>query len=319
MDFQIEDYADDTLDQFSTSHTALSDLCFSFPRCEYGAPYFAFCRGGARYSVVQGCCNHWECRRCGLQVAKGHYGRIVEGARQLAKGGDLWFVTVTCRGADLSESEATRSYLSWTGKFLNACRMKASRSQQRWSYVQVTEKQRRGHPHSHILTTFNPDDLVEGAVEKWETDNAGRNVMVWKDALRSEWMQEMVCRAGLGDQYDISKVETVEGASRYVAKYMFKKSQFEAHYPKGWKRVRYAQSWPKMAEVKTDAFVLLGSDDWRHLQSQAAVVDAESGDAFEAASFYLHHSDTIVIEARSRHVDEGENRDYAAMSGFKQQ
>jgi len=297
MTFEIE--ADSgSLDLYSTSPTdAVKGLVLSSVlRCEYGAPYFAFCRGGARYGVVQGCCNHWNCVRCGLQVAKQHYGRIVEGARELAKDNDMWFITITCRGADLSEAEATKNYLAWTSKFLDACYTKAKRSGQIWSYVQVTEKQKRGHPHSHILTTFQPGDLIAGVVENWVTNASGERAAEYRDALRSEWLQRSVCQSGLGDQYDISKVQTIEGASRYVAKYMFKKSQFESHYPKGWKRVRYAQSWPDQAKPKTDAFVLLSRDDWHSLARKAAVVDAESGDAYETASFYMQGSDTIVYE-----------------------
>lgn len=274
-------------------------------RCAYGAPFFAFQREGARYGVVQGCCNHWECPRCGVLVAKKHYGRIVEGAREIAKEHELWFITVTCRGADLSEDEATKNYLAWTSKFLDACYAKAKRAGKAWYYVQVTEKQKRGHPHSHILTTFFPDDIVEGAKENWTTGASGEKRLEYDDALRSDWLQEMVQRAGLGEQYDISQVRTVEAASRYVAKYMFKDSQFGTHFPKRWKRVRYSQTWPNFAKTKTDAFVLLSSDDWRHLATLAAVVDAESGDALDTANYFLRGHDVIIHERKTENVSSG--------------
>jgi len=298
----IVETSDDPLDLFSTSPTLLRTCAglSSSDRCKFGAPFFAFQRGGARYGVVQGCCNHWECPRCGVLVAKHHYGRIVVGAREIAEKHDLWFITITCRGKDVSEAEATKNYLSWTSKFLDACYAKQKRAGKAWFYVQVTEKQKRGHPHSHILTTFQPGDITSGLVQTWQTMADGRRQSEHREALRSEWLQSMVCRAGLGDQYDISQVRTVEAASRYVAKYMFKSSQFAAHYPKGWKRVRYSQSWPKLPATKTDSFVLLGSDDWRKLAQRAAVVDASSGDAFDTASFYLHGSDTIVYETREK-------------------
>lgn len=268
-------------------------------RCAYGAPFFAFKREGARYGVVQGCCNHWECPRCGVMVAKKHYGRIVEGARQIHKENPLWFITITCRGAELSEAEATKNYLAWSSKFLDACYAKAKRAGKAWFYVQVTEKQRRGHPHSHILTSFSPDDIVEGAKENWVTSADGTRVLEWEDALRSDWLQEMVCRAGLGDQYDISRVETVEGASRYVAKYMFKDSQFGTHFPKRWKRVRYSQTWPDFAKPKTDAFVLLSADDWHRLASLAVVVDVERGEALDTANYFLRGHDVIIHERKT--------------------
>lgn len=287
-----------TLDLFSTSPTHHQDLCSNFLRCPNGAPFFAFQRAGGRYGIVQGSCNSWTCPRCGILVAKGHYGRIVEGARELDKSGRLYFITITCRGADLSIEDATEHYLEWTGRFLDACYAKAKRAGEKWAYVQVTEKQKRGHPHSHILTTFSPGDLDDGFKSDWKRDNAGKLQRVQIPCLRSQWLARQVVRSGLGDQYDISKVRTVEGAARYVAKYMFKKSQFEAFYPKHWKRVRYSNSFPKMQRVKTDAFVLLSRDDWQHLAALAVVVDAPRGDALEAANYYLQGNDTVIIERK---------------------
>lgn len=301
-DFDVEAYSGEPLDLFSTSPTRFQDLCsvVTAVRCDFGAPFFAFRREGLRFGVVQGCCNHWNCRRCGVQVAKRHYGRIVEGTKQLAEHDDLWFITITCRGKEVSESEATKNYLLWTSKFLDAAYSSAKRRGQKWAYVQVTEKQKRGHPHSHILTTFAPSDVVEGTRPDWRRRNDGALVRSEIPALRSAWLASAVVSAGLGDQYDISKVRTVAAASRYVAKYMFKPRQFTDDYPKGWKRVRYSQSFPQLPKQKTDAFVLLTSDDWHHLATLATVVDAEHGDAFAAASYYLHGSDTIVHERKEQ-------------------
>lgn len=296
-DFTVEQ-DDASLDLFSTSPTHYQDLCLSFQRCPNGAPFFAFKRGGGRYGVVQGSCNSWNCPRCGVLVAKGHYGRIVEGAKELAQGGDLYFITITCRGGGLSVDDATKHYLAWTSKFLDACYAKAKRAGEKWAYVQVTEKQKRGHPHSHILTTFRPNDLVDGAVEKWTRGGTQGRQIEYVDALRSEWLQAAVCSSGLGDQYDISKVRTVEAASRYVAKYMFKKSQFAAYYPKHWRRVRYSQSYPQLKREQSDAFVLLTRDDWQRLASIAVVVDALPGDALESAQYFMQGHDTIVIERK---------------------
>ena len=298
-EFVIEDDAL-ILDLFSTSPTQ-EDLCsphLPSTRCDFHAPFFAYCEGGKRYGVVQGCCNHWECRRCGVLVAKQHYGRIVEGARQIAKDCPLWFVTITCRGEGLSAADATKNYLAWTSKFLDRCYADAKRKEKRWEYVQVTEKQKRGHPHSHILTTFYPNDVVQGAKENWITNNEGQREREWLDALRSDWLLAASVEAGLGEQYDISVVESVEAASRYVAKYMFKESQFASHFPKGWKRVRYSLGWPKSAREKGDAFVLLTGDDWRHLASLATVVDCERGEAFIEASYALRGHDIIIHERK---------------------
>lgn len=302
-DFVLESYgAEDTLDLFSTSPTLLRTCAdFLSERCIYHAPFFACKVGGSRWSVIQGCCNHWDCPRCGRMVASQHYGRIVEGTRQLAETSDIWFITITCRGADLSRDDAVSHYLQWTNRLLDACRAKAKRAGEEWHYVQVTELQKRGHPHSHILTTFCPHDVYLGHTTKWEVgaDKQRRANRIL--SLRSDWLQERVLSAGLGEQYDLSKVETVEGASRYVAKYMFKEAQFQNHYPKGWKRVRYSQSFPKLKREKSDAFVLLSRDDWRHLASLAVVVDAEQGEAFETAQYFLQGNDTIIHERKIQH------------------
>lgn len=249
--------------------------------------------------MVQGCCNHWDCPRCGIEVAKQHYGRIVSGARDLvAAGHKLAFLTVTCRGRELSASEAFDNYLLWTNRLIDAMRAKATRATKQhepefWSYVQVTEKQQRSHPHSHFLITFMPDDTCLGFIEKWTKSSSGF-VLKYIEALRSDWLVSQVKRSALGEQYDISEVGEVEAASRYVAKYMFKSSQFTSQFPKHWKRVRYAQSWPKLPTRETNAFVLLSLEHWGMLASLAAVVDAQAGEAYDQALRYLQPAGVVV-------------------------
>jgi len=301
-DFEIESYSEasgvsDPLDLFSTSPTRYQDLC-SFHRCRYNAPYFAIQRAKTRFKVVQGCCNHWDCPKCGIQVARAHYGRIVGGAREIAECNSLWFITVTCRGKEVTVEEAETKYLAWTSRFLDAAYASAKRNGQPWYYAQVTEKQKRGHPHSHILTTFDPTDAALSTKPDWKRDNTGRLVCTQIPAFRSAWMETAVVSSGLGSQYDISAVRQIEAASRYVAKYMFKEAQFQADYPKGWKRVRYSQSWPKREKQKTNAFVLMSKDDWVRLENTAAVIDAEAGDAFESAVWFLRGSDIVIHEIK---------------------
>lgn len=284
-----------SLDLFSTSPTK-EDFCSSFPSqsCSYRAPYFAYQAEGKIWNVVQGNCHHWDCPRCGIGRAKQEYGRIVEGTRSLAKTGQIFFITITCKGRGLGVKDAEEKYLEWTNRFLDACRQRCKRSGGQWCYVQVTERQKRKHPHSHILTTFDVGDLYTGHVQKWITDKAGKHKSEKVSALRSEWLAKTVTRAGLGEQYDISRVETVEGASRYVAKYLFKDSIFTTDWPPRWKRVRYSQSFPKLLERKTTAFVLLEHADWYKLAKTAVVVNAIGYDAFAEAKNQMHFHDTIV-------------------------
>lgn len=292
------DSAGYSLDPFSTSPTG-----GAFPtegivqssgfKCIYGAPYFAYEREKRYYGVTQGCCNHWDCPKCGLARAKHEYGRIVEGCVSLSEKHKLHFITITCRGKALSLREANARYLEWTNRFLDACRIKAKRSGKDWYYVQVTEKQKRGHPHSHILTTFDPEDIYLGHVWKRDIwDGVSQN---FRDlALRSDWLAQAVVNAGLGSQYDISIVRTAQAASRYVAKYMFKDDMFGTHWPKGWKRVRYSQSFPKLPERETSAFVLLSRFDWQKLAGLAAWVSTDSEETREVVLQELRGHDVLV-------------------------
>lgn len=287
-----------SLDLFSTSQTktgafpAFAETCAS-AICLYHAPYFAYQKQGKFYGVSQGCCNHWDCPRCGVLRAKQEYGRIVEGALQLSKRHQIYFITLTCMGKEISVQQANTHYLEWTNRFLTACRVKAKREGQDWYYVQVTEKQKRGHPHSHILTTFECGDLVQGFVEKWK-QVGGRLVIENKPALRSAWLSRQVILSGLGSQYDVSRVKTAAAASRYVAKYLFKNTMFSAHWPKGWKRVRYSQSFPQLPERETNAFVLLARADWQKLALLATAIVTDSELTKNQVLWELRGHDVLV-------------------------
>jgi hypothetical protein len=219
---------------------------------------------------------------------------MVNGCRLLAERHDLYFITITCKGKEISHEYAEENYGKWTNRFLDACRARWTRAGREWHYVQVTERQARQHPHSHILTTFNPDDLVPGCVRKYERTANGGTRGYWKDALRSHWLECTLGSSGLGEQYDISRVETAEGASRYVAKYLFKSSIFVAGWPARWKRIRYSQGFPQAQERETNAIVLLTQGDWYHLAERAVVVTVGTLDDFQEASDRLHFHDTIV-------------------------
>ena len=283
------------LDQFSTCPTK-EDMCSDFPsqKCQYRAPYFAYQAKGKVWNVTQGNCHHWDCPRCGIGRAKQEYGRIIEGCRGLAKLSPIFFITITCKGRGLGVKDAEKNYLKWMNRFLDACRQRCKRSGGQWYYVQVTERQKRKHPHSHILTTFNTGDIVQGEKKSWVTDRNGKKKNEVVKCLRSEWIQSAVIRSGLGEQYDVSEVETVEGASRYVAKYLFKDSIFTTDWPPRWKRVRYSQSFPKLPERETTAFVLLQHADWYRLAKVALVINCVGFDAFGEARNQMYFHDVII-------------------------
>lgn len=287
------------LDLFSTSQTFSSKtaklaLTCASEICINNAPYFAYQKHEKTYGVVQGCCNSWNCPRCGLQRAKHEYGRIVEGCRKLSEEHDLWFITITCRGKEMTHAEAVAGYLGWTNKLLTCWRQYAARHHQFWAYAAVTEHQKRGHPHSHILTTFQSPNIVEGLHKGYKRDNLGEGIYEETQTLLSDYVHESCVRAGLGAQYDLSRVENSEAASRYVAKYLFKNTVFTERWPKGWKRVRYSREFPKLPTRSTNAFILLTNDDWRRLARMAVIVTTDCSETKDLALHQLRGSDVLI-------------------------
>ncbi len=267
-------------------------------KCINGAPFFAWKTSLKGYAIAQGNCHDWRCPKCGISRAKREYGRIVEGCRILAEQFDLYFMTTTCRGREMSLAESEAGYYSWTNRLLSTLRANAKVKGVHWAYTQVTERQKRGHPHSHFLTTYHPHDLRLGTKESWQTIN-GKLVKQEVECLRSDWLEKRCISAGLGPQYDISKVQSAEAASRYVAKYMFKPSMFLHNWPKKWRRVRDSRSFPKLAEIETDAMLLMKREDWAKLSRLAIVVNPQSLVAQREAEFWFRNTSMLIRKASS--------------------
>jgi hypothetical protein len=291
------------LDLFSTSQTKRSFEGSKNPKvdkriydeCLNNAPYFAYQIQGSKWGIVQGCCNDWNCPRCGQQRAKEEYGRIVSGAREIGKTSKLYMMTITCRGRELTLEDAEHNYLVWTNRLLSRLRVSSKRVGKEWAYASVTERQTRQHPHSHYLTTYCPDDVVLVKKGEGKFSYTSRQVDVAKHTtLQSAYLEKACFECGLGWQYDLSELESIEGASRYVAKYLFKETIFNTKWPKGWKRVRYSQNWPKLPDVKGEAVVLLSKFDWYRLSRLAAVVITKDEGVKQHAARNLKGSDTIV-------------------------
>lgn len=261
--------------------------------CHYRAPYFAWEVTPKTWGITQGCCNHWDCPKCGQQRARVEYGRIVEGCRALEAEHELYFITLTCKGKSLKLADAMKGYLTWTNRLLSALRADAKKRGVYWAYAQVTEQQGRGHPHSHVLTTYSPVNMEQGFKKSYVTDTTGKRVYTRVPCIRSDYLSRRVVSAGLGEQYDISIVNSSEGASRYVAKYLFHPDMFKAKYPDGWKRIRYSQSFPKLPDRKSSAMVLLSADDWRILAQKATVISCSDTMAESEARWQLRGSDCL--------------------------
>jgi hypothetical protein len=219
---------------------------------------------------------------------------MVNGCKILAEKHDLYFITITCKGKEISHEYAEKHYGEWTNRLLDACRARSKREGSQWHYVQVTERQKRLHPHSHFITTYAPHDSKTVLVRKPKKQGRGQPQYVVSEVLRSDWFEGQIKRSGLGAQYEITKVRNADAASRYVAKYLFKQSIFETDWPSKWKRIRYSQSFPKAPERVTNAFVLLTHEDWYRLAKKAVVVTVSDLDAYQEASNQLHFHDTFV-------------------------
>lgn len=240
--------------------------------CPFGAPFTALVIEG-KGRIFQSCCNHWECPVCGEMRAKQEYRRIVNGCEVLAVEHDLYFWTLTCRGREIPLEEAEANYYAWTNVLLTNARTKARRSGLFWAYVQVTERQKktREHPHSHIITTFLPQDARETS-----SGNGSRDFV-------SQWFTNANFSSGLGSQHRISPVRSAEAVSRYVAKYMFKDTMTETFPPK-WKRVRYSENFPKLPLPVFDlALVLRTPADWHKADNVSLTWEADNYFIYEMA------------------------------------
>lgn len=275
------------------------DVLFVSKKCINNAPFFAYKKSEKGYGISQGCCNSWTCPRCGIMRAKHEYGRITEGCRYFASEQEkLYLWTITCRGEDMPLEQAENEYYKWTNRLLSACRYQAKKHGITWMYVQVVERQKRGHPHSHLITTWYPNDLKKGSNRNWKLDNSGRWTCEDVETLRSDWLQKRVITAGLGEQYDFQEIRSVEAVSRYTAKYLFKPEAFLTKFPSSFRRVRYSQNFPKLKHEKTDAFVLLKREDWQDLAEKAVVVSPTDLESWEVARENLILADVFIRKPR---------------------
>jgi len=264
IDFEIEQ-----------SRSIQAEKCIN-PRC----PYIFYRETTGTAHLVQGNCCAWTCPRCGHIRARKEYARILNGARILSdQAMPLYFWTLTCRGRDMPLELAERDYLKWTGRLLAATRNKAHRAGGGWFYAQVTERQKRLHPHSHLITSYAPPDAYGyGKGERLPNGRIARHATLWSD-----WFVAENRRAGLGTECEISLIRESQAVAVYVAKYLFKEA-ITTRWPKGWKRVRYSQSWPKLPErVVMDAFPLIRAADWRKMENLGVTVHTDSYDTYYAA------------------------------------
>lgn len=245
--------------------------------CSYGAPFIAFIEDG-KPAIQQACCDHWDCPRCRVFLVAKLRRRIIYGAETYASEQVLlYFWTLTCRGRDLDLATADDHYYEWTNRALSRLRAQARREGGKWSYVQVTERQKRGAAHSHFLHTYRPTDAVEAGERK------GHKRLSSVSFLRA------VVEAGLGPQSDITEVGTPERAASYISGYLTKNDGAEP-FPPHWRRVRYSRDWPKEPEKLLDfAAPLLTRRDWQKVDATGDWWAVDDLDVFAYAKHRMIH------------------------------
>ena len=260
-------------------------------KCPRNDPFICYKNSVGQWNLVQASCNSWNCPRCGLLRAKEEYGRMVMGAKELADDGHkLYFHTFTCRGKELTKEEADDQYLLWTNRLLTTLRKDATKRGEFWCYVQVTERQKRGHAHSHCISTYCPDDAIPYA--KGEKLPNGRKAT--HDCLWSEYFRERNVDAGLGVECDLSEIRNPVAVAVYAAKYLFKDAQV-TEFAKGWRRIRYSRNFPKMPEISgKEAFAVIKHQDWRKIENLAVSVRTEDQWIVELA--YAHRVTNVVCQ-----------------------
>lgn len=248
--------------------------------CPNHAPYLFFVDASGRGRLVQGCCNKWECPRCGVLRAKKEYGRMVHGARELqSQGCVLYFATFTCRGKEMSAFDAEKGYGDWCNRLLTNMRTKAKRAGSPWYTAGVTERQKRLHPHSHMIVTFLPDDALPYARGDWLPNGA----IAKHDCLYSAWFVGACESAGLGKMADYSEIKSPVAVAVYLGKYFFKDTM-RTDWPRGWKRIRYSNSWPKLPLRKPEiTFPLVHFSDWLRMEALDLIIHADSDATYEQA------------------------------------
>lgn len=266
--------------------SALDLFSISQKICSYSAPFLAIIEGG-QGRIIQTNCHHWDCPRCGILRAKHEYGRIVNGAKLLSQTHTMYFYTFTCRGMSLPLHKAQRLYGLWTNRLLSTMRARCTKEGGHWAYAQVTERQKRGHPHSHLIMFWIPSD----AREKFDAKG--------KPYIYSQWFHKAHVRSGLGTQSKITAVGSVEGTAKYVAKYLFKDAML-TKMPPNWHRVRYSQSFPPLDEKELREnveYITIRSDaNWAQIGKENIRFTTESRSIYDLANRRVHNVDYSPLQ-----------------------
>lgn len=164
--------------------------------------------------IFQPRCKQWSCPACAdinkkLWAIKAFFAaEVIEGTH-----GKPDFLTLTSH----EKLQAKASLFVWP-KAWSKLSQRARRKAKDFQYLLIPEQHKNGRLHVHAIETG-------GLGERW-----------WKDNARA---------CGLGYMAEEEEVRSPGGAAYYVVKYLTKSLQTDV-WPKGFRRVRTSQRWPKL-------------------------------------------------------------------------
>ena len=169
-------------------------------------------------------CRRWTCPVCRDKRAQEWGFVALVGAVELQERGcRLIFVTVTSH----EKLNAAQTLAAWPSAW-KKLRQRIIRKHGPGDYYMVTERHRSGRLHVHAVVT-------------WDIEN--------------RWLKDNARACGLGYMADTQAIDAAGIVVSYVSKYLTK---FADVWPKGWRRVRMSNSWPKLTEPSTEN----GWRDW---------------------------------------------------------
>lgn len=200
-------------------------------------------------------CKRWSCPVCQLERAREWGFVALVGAVELQGDGcRLVFITVTSH----EKLNAEQSLHVWPDAW-KKLRMRIARAHGKGDYFMVTERHESGRLHVHAVVTWD---------------------------IEKRWLKDNARACGLGYQVDAEPIGDAGTIVSYIAKYLTK---FADQWPKGWRRVRMSQSWPKLA--KMDA-----AEGWRDFMlgnpTKSEVLDAVAD--YASAGYEVNVSSDVL-------------------------
>lgn len=191
------------------------------PENDCSAPRRPFMLGAnieaKRAVLFQPRCKQWSCPFCAEQNKRLWAVRAYRGAEVLASQGlEIDFLTLTSH----EKLNGKQTMYVWP-KAWSKLGQRARRAVDRFEYLLIPEQHKDGRLHVHAIETA---------------------------ALGEKWFKDNARQCGLGYMAEEQKIQSAGGAAWYTSKYLTKSIQYEA-WPKGFRRIRCSQGWPKLPDM----------------------------------------------------------------------